>query len=218
MYITLKHTISQIERRIPEHGTAGMAELRKMYDLTLRLQSQLLSVMYDMETYSITAQQEQGRFANRQSVGKNEGCAVTLVIHEPLPSMKRLTEALEDHWKSMIHAAISSTARQESLPYFEKAMVEIIIITPRGTNNAKVWDTSNRAINLVINNLKGIFFRDDDLEHMAFSVLGQWGEKGVTILRISELDESRHFRGNRFFPKNEFPMSIEESHREQSLS
>ena len=89
----------------------------------------------------------------------------------------------------MIHAAISEAARQEPLPHFRRAMVEITIVTPRGTNNANVWDTSNRAINTVINNLKGVFFRDDDLEHMAFTVLGRWGEKGVTILRISELDE-----------------------------
>ena len=36
-------------------------------------------------------------------------------------------------------------------------MVIIEITTSRGTENHKVWDTSNRVINLVINNLKGIF-------------------------------------------------------------
>ena len=88
--------------------------------------------------------------------------------------------------KAMIHAAISDVAAQEPLPYFEKAFVEIEIVTPRGSNNARVWDTSNRAIQVILNNLKGIFFRDDDMEHMAFSVVGRWGEKGVTILRISD--------------------------------
>lgn len=118
-----------------------------MYDLTLRLQSQLLGVIYDMETFS-------------------------------------------------------PAARQEPLPRFEKAMAEIEIITPRGANNANVWDTSNRAINVIINNLKGIFFQDDNMEHMAFSVVGSWGEKGVTILRISELDESRQIESIRFCHKN----------------
>ena len=33
----------------------------------------------------------------------------------------------------------------EPLPYFEKAFVEIEIVTPRGSNNARVWDTSNRG-------------------------------------------------------------------------
>ena len=48
-----------------------------------------------------------------------------------------------------------------------------------------MWDTSNRAIQVVLNNLKGIFFRDDDMEHMAFSVVGRWGEgTGKTVIRI----------------------------------
>ena len=111
---------------------------------------------------------------------------MTLRIDEPLPSMKKLTEAVEEHWKAMLHAAISDAAAQEPLPYFEKAFVEIEIVTPRGSNNARVWDTSNRAIQVILNNLKGVFFRDDDMEHMAFSVVGRWGEKGVTILRISD--------------------------------
>ena len=68
-------------------------------------------------------------------------------------------------------------------------MVLIEITAPRGTDNTKVWDTSNRAINLVINNLKGIFFRDDDFEHMAFSVVAKWGEIGRTTIRICELSE-----------------------------
>ena len=76
------------------------------------------------------------------------------------------------HWKAMLHAAISDAAAQGPLPYFEKAFVEIEIVTPRGSNNARVWDTSNRALQVILNNLKGIFFHDDDMEHMAFSVAG----------------------------------------------
>ena len=71
------------------------------------------------------------------------------------------------------------------IPKFQKAMVMIEITTPRGTHNPRVWDTSNRAINLIINNLKGIFFRDDDFEHMAFSVVAKWGEIGRTTIRLS---------------------------------
>lgn len=186
MNIQIQKTISSIERCLSADGTAGIVELRKMYDLTLRLQSQLLGVIYDLETFSPTAEQE--RLAVSHSAGTNENRVVTLTIHEALPAMKYLTVALEEHWKAMIHAAIEEAARQEPLPYFEKAMVEITVITPRGTNNAKVWDTSNRAINVIINNLKGVIFLDDNMEHMAFSVVGSWGEKGVTILRITEMD------------------------------
>lgn len=195
MVIELNQTIKTIKRCLLEDGAGGIENFHKAYRQTLRLQSQLLGVIYDMETFSASVQQKGETLARAQSCGKNEGLSVTLTIHEPLPSMKKLTEALEEHWKAMIHAAISETVQQGPLPYFEKAMVEISIITPRGTNNANIWDTSNRAINVAINNLKGIFFRDDNMEHMAFSVVGLWGEKGATILRISEYDKSPQIGG-----------------------
>ena len=45
------------------------------------------------------------------------------------------------------------------------------------SDNARVWDTSKRAIQIVLNNLKGIFFRDDDLEQMTFSGTGRRGKQ-----------------------------------------
>ena len=88
----------------------------------------------------------------------------------------------------MIHEAISQQA-QTAIPYFEKAFVLIRIHAPRGTINAEVWDTSNRAINVVINNLKGIFFEDDNFEHMACGVVADWGEIGQTEIRICDLED-----------------------------
>lgn len=170
MYIDLNKTLTTLERCLSENSTAS---LKQAYRHTLRLQSQLLSVVYDRETFESPVQQEP--FAREQSSGQNKTTSVVLTINEPLPSMKKLTESIEEHWKSMIHAAIRKAAQQGPLPKFEKAFVEIEIITPCGSNNARVWDTSNRAINVIINNLKGIFFRDDDMEHMAFSVVGSWG-------------------------------------------
>lgn len=67
---------------------------------------------------------------------------------------------------------------REPLSYFEKAFVVIWIVTPRGSYNAQVWDTSNRAIQIILNNLKGVFFEDNNMEHMAFSVVGSWGREG----------------------------------------
>ena len=183
MNIPIDKTLRQIARCL-DVGQVNIEQLRKAYDLTLKLQSQLLGVIYDMETFPLDSSGP--RIEADHSHGQNNGEIVTLTINEALPSMKRLTEAVEEHWKAMIHETIDEAARQKPLPYFEKAMVEITIITPRGTNNANVWDTSNRAINVIINNLKGIFFRDDNMEHMAFSVAGQWGEEGTTILRIRE--------------------------------
>ena len=119
--------------------------------------------------------------------------SATLTIHEPLPPVKELTSAVEDHWLELIHTAIGKAAREWKLPRFEKAFVWIEVVTPKYTNNAKLWDTSNRAVNLIINNLKGIFFPDDNHEHMAFGVTGRWGEKGVTIIRILAFDKWERF-------------------------
>jgi len=57
--------------------------------------------------------------------------------------------------------------------------------------------TSNRAINVIINNLKGIFFDDDDFEHMSCSIEASWGKIGMTEIRICdhrELRKSNVFR------------------------
>lgn len=144
-----------------------------------------MSVIYDQEAFGSLTGQELPPLAKQLSSGENCDGVVTLTIREPLPAMKHLSESVEEHWKAMIHTAIAEAANLGPLPYFERALVEIEVITPKGTNNSCVWDTSNRAINVIINNLKGIFFRDDDMEHMAFSVVGRWGEKGVTVIRIS---------------------------------
>ena len=193
MNISLKKTIAQIDHCLMDSGEVNLAQHHRMYKLTLRLQSQLLSVIYDVEIFGGSS--TRGNLAQEQSHGVNDGASVTLAIFEPLPTMKKLTEAIEEHWKAMLHAAIDEAARQASLPHFDKSMVEIEIVTPRGSDNARLWDTSNRAINVIINNLKGIFFEDDNMEHMAFSVVGQWGEKGATIIRILDFDKSRQIRG-----------------------
>ncbi len=178
MNIDLKKTLAQIEDNLVGDGLPDIGQLHKMYDLSLRLQSQILAVIRDLESFSPLSEQE--RLAAVHCAGCNINGVLTLTLREPLPAMKRLTEAIEEHWKDMIHSAIWQAAQQGPPPYFEKAFVEIEIVTPKGSNNVRVWDTSNRAINVVINNLKGIFFHDDDMEHMAFSVVGRWGEEGVT--------------------------------------
>lgn len=176
---------------MPEGGAPTPKQLCQMYDRVLRLRSQLLSVIYDQETFGTLGRQEQEYIAEQRSAGVNDGAMVTLTFDEPLPSTKELTAAVEEHWLNLTQAAIRKARQENPLPYFEKAFVQIKIITPRGADNTKVWDTSNRAVNVIINNLKGIFFHDDDMEHMAFSVVGSWGEQGVTIIRVSAFDESQ---------------------------
>ena len=192
MYIDIEKTLASIGRDLLKERGPDTADLKRAYAQALRLQSQLLSLIYDGEDFRHSERQES--FAWQMAQGTNGGAVVTLTIREPLPSMKRLTEAIEEHWKAMIHEAIQQAACQEALPHFEKAMVAMEIVTPRGSDNARLWDTSNRAINVIINNLKGIFFEDDNMEHMAFSVVGRWGDPGATTIRIVELEAAEsHF-------------------------
>lgn len=187
MYTDLNKALVAIGRCLPGEGPPDRDRLHRMYDLTQRLLSQELAVICDLETYGPDpAGQERPTLAQQHASGRNVSGILTLTLEEPLPAMKRLTEAVEEHWKAMLHAAISEASQPPgTLPFFERAFVAIEIVTPRGSNNTRVWDTSNRAIQVILNNLKGIFFHDDDMEHMAFSVVGRWGEgPGKTVIRV----------------------------------
>ena len=192
MYINLRKTLRDIERRLPEGREPTQEELRQAYDTILRLRSQVLAVLRDREDFEGTTGQRNNTFVAQMSSGEVCGKAIMLIIQEPLPAQKELTVAVEEHWVDMMHTAFRKAAEQGPLPHFQKAMVEIRIATPRGSNNAKVWDTSNRAIQVILNNLKGIFFHDDDMEHMAFAVTGCWTDRyGYTIIRVSNFSEWR---------------------------
>ncbi len=186
MYIDLMKTLRKIEKLLPENEVQDAAQLERAYALTLRLRSQLIAVRHDMEQFGTTAVTPEKEPV--PSPPWNEKKMVVLTIPEPLPARKELTSNVEEHWIQMIHDAIALESKT-GLPYFEKAFVLIRIWTPRGTNNKRVWDTSNRAINVVINNLKGIFFDDDDFEHMACGIVADWGEIGYTEIRICALEE-----------------------------
>ena len=183
MYINLRKTLNQIENALPPEGVQDVIKLQKAYELTLRLRSQIIGIIYDMKQYTGSAEID----IPYQEVSDKKQ-TVTLIIPEPLPGIKELTGAVEEHWITMIHDAIEKESIT-GIPKFQKAMVMIEVTTPRGTDNPRVWDTSNRAVNLIINNLKGIFFRDDDFEHMAFSVVAKWGEIGRTTIQICEFSE-----------------------------
>ena len=186
MYIDLMKTLRKIEKLLPENQVQDTAQIEKAYELTLRLRSQLIAVQYDIERFGMAAVTPVDEPVKQ--LPQTEKKTVVLTIPEPLPARKELTSNVEEHWIQMIHDAIAQESKT-GLPYFEKAFVLIRIQTPRGTNNKQVWDTSNRAINVVINNLKGIFFDDDDFEHMACGIVADWGEIGQTEIRICALEE-----------------------------
>ncbi len=192
MNLNLMKTLKNIEKKIAGDRIPKFEELEKAYEYTLRLRSQLISVIYDIRQYVDVDNPKENLSAITSGYDADKK-AIVLTISEPLPAIKEFTAAVEEHWIEMIHAAIAE-ASKDGLPNFEKAFVMIEITTPRGSANHQVWDTSNRAINVIINNLKGIFFRDDDFEHMAFGITAEWGENAKTVIKICEFDE--RFKAN----------------------
>ena len=180
MFIDLHKALERLEEHLPGDRKITFEMLKKAYEQTLWLRSHIIGIMYDMIDFGSATKRTVGEVPVSQTDSDKMVC---LIIPEPLPGLKELTGSVEEHWTRMIHEAIAQQA-QIGIPYFEKAHVHIRITTPRGTNNRKVWDTSNRAINVIINNLKGIFFDDDDFEHMSFSVEAYWGKIGMTEVRI----------------------------------
>ena len=185
MFIDLHKTLDRIRENLPADRRVTFEMLEKAYKQTLWLRSHILGVMYDMIDFGSASKRTIGEVSVSQTDSDKMVC---LVIPEPLPGLKELTGTLEEHWTRLIHEAIAKQAKI-GIPRFEKAHVHIRITAPRGTNNAKVWDTSNRAINVVINNLKGIFFDDDDFEHMSCSIEANWGKIGMTEIRICDHKE-----------------------------
>lgn len=160
--------------------------MEKLYELAMRFRSQILAVKYDMLDFGSAKRKPIVEAASDSQTEPKS--MVTLLIREPLPARKEPTSSLEDHWIREIHKEIARES-QTGIPYFEKAFVMIRIYAPRGTNNAKVWDTSNRCLNVIINNLKGIFFDDDNFEHTACGIVADWSETGMTEIRICDLKE-----------------------------
>ena len=182
MFIDLHKTLQRLEEYLPIDRKITFEMLEKAYEQTLWLRSHIVGVMYDMIDFGSATKRTIGEVSVSQTDNRR---AVCLTIPEALPGLKELTGSVEEHWTYMIHEAIAQQAKI-GIPYFEKAHIHIRITTPRGTNNRKVWDTSNRAINVIINNLKGIFFEDDDFEHMSCSIEASWGKIGMTEIRICD--------------------------------
>ena len=187
MLIDLHKTIQRIRDKLPEDAPITFKMLDQAYEHTLRLRSQILSIMYDMIEFGSAKKSDAKALGTGFSQTENKSL-IKLVIPEPLPAKKELTKVLENHWVTMIHEAIAQEA-ETGIPRFKRAFVLIRIHAPRGSRNYQVWDTSNRAINVVINNLKGIFFDDDNFEHMACGIVADWGEPGQTEIRICELED-----------------------------
>lgn len=187
MFLNLKTTLKKIDKLITEAKGVDSEKLELAYREILRLRAQVRGAINDLEDFG-RCKKEQPEVPAVTCSNITDKRVVTIKINEPLPALKELTEAVELHWVKLIHAAIAAESKT-GIPKFNKAFVLIEITTPKGTKNTQVWDTSNRAINVIINNLKGIFFDDDNFEHMACGIVADWGGIGETIIRVCELDD-----------------------------
>ena len=187
MFLNLKTTLKKIDKLITEANGVDVEKLEHAYREILRLRAQVRGAINDLEDFGVCRkEQPEGVAVTCSNITDKR--VVTIEIDEPLPALQELTEAVELHWVKLIHTAIAEESKT-GIPKFKKAFVLIEITTPKGTKNTKVWDTSNRAINVIINNLKGIFFEDDNFEHMACGIVADWGGNGETVIRVCELDD-----------------------------
>ena len=115
-----------------------------------------------------------------------------------VPSLPRLRNLINGFGSGTKRTPTGSTTNTRSPQLLSQELAVIYALETYGPDPAgqvqstlaqQKGVTSKRAIQIVLNNLKGIFFRDDDLEQMTFSGTGRRGETGITILRISAFQE-----------------------------
>jgi len=120
--------------------------------------------------------------------GYRENRLVFLEIFETLPHTKHRAEEFE-HWQELIHSSIENLTDKCEKPFFEQAHMGLLVEMQKNPR-FKVWDISNRAVNFTVNNLKGIFFPDDDVEHLSIISAGRWSEIPKTTIILGEYSAS----------------------------
>lgn len=116
--------------------------------------------------------------------GYIENGIAVLEIFETLPHTKHRSFELEV-WQELIHSSIGCLADKHEMPFFQKAHMGLFVEMERSPK-FKAWDISNRAVNFTINNLKGIFFTDDDVEHLSIISAGRWSTNAKTTILLGE--------------------------------
>ena len=94
MLIDLHKTLDRIKESLPTDRRITFEMLEKSYEQTLWLRSHILGVMYDMIDFGSATKRVIGEVSVSQTDSDNMVC---LVIPEPLPGLKELTGAVEEH-------------------------------------------------------------------------------------------------------------------------
>jgi hypothetical protein len=173
--------IKLLERKLADF------DLQASYDLATKIKYEIVGLGEEVSSFAPEQDKKNNLFCKVD--GYIDGGIVRLEIGKELPHAKaELSAAGHEYWLKLIHTAIAELAEKFTIPKLEKAFVGIFTAMPKGYNNTKIWDVSNRAINLILNNLKGIFFSDDDIEHMAFSIVGSWSAEPKAIIFIGDFN------------------------------
>ncbi len=117
MNIDLKKTLAQIEGSLAGDGALDTERLRKLYDLSFRLQSQILAVIRDRESFSPLPEQE--RLAAVHSVGCQAVYGSSLAAHIKKHRMEQAAKLLRE--TDMSIAEIAQAVGYDSQSKFASA-------------------------------------------------------------------------------------------------
>jgi len=171
--------IKTLERKLADF------DLRTSYDLASKIKYGIIRLGEEILPFAPELAPDGGFFCKVD--GFVDDGIVRLEIGEELPHKKAEMSVIgNEYWLKLIHTSIARLAEKSTVPRFEQAFIGIYTAMPKGYNNTRIWDTSNRAIDLILNNLKGCFFSDDNIEHMAFSVVGGWSLEPKTVIFIGD--------------------------------
>ena len=160
-------------------------DLRTAYDLASKIKYGIIGLGEEISSFVPELVPDGGLFCKVD--GYIDDGIIRLEIGEELPHKKaELSAAGHEYWLKLFHTSIARLTEKSAVPHFEQALVGIYVAMPKGYNSTRIWDTSNRMIDLILNNLKGCFFPDDDIEHMAFSVVGGWSEQPKTVIFVGD--------------------------------
>lgn len=109
-------------------------------------------------------------------------------INRLIPHNK--SREIHNEWVILLHSEIDLLAKKQAIRMFGKAFVGILLSVPPDYAKRKLWDTDNRALHLIFNNLKGIFFLDDDYLHMCFGVFGKESSNESTVIFIGDVKDA----------------------------
>lgn len=122
MNIEPNKILKAIERKLASVENVTLKDLHKAYDYATKLRSQILGLIYEKEYGFILGLNESKKLPELLTECVSDEISVTLTIHEPLPPLKELTGAMQEHWVELLQTAIGKAGETQKLPSFKKRL------------------------------------------------------------------------------------------------